>query len=185
MSGATRRADLLDFLGRAAEACAEAVALHLKEAHPDLRFQRQILFALAAMEGVASQAEVESADIRLVPTTASDAAAVCRTQPPDDAIQAVTARFEEVVIACDGVLGDGPSGKETRRWERFLFADADVSVSREPPLWRVRGAVGEASHKLLDIALEDLLLPLASHRIGELTVLILDWYAHEDRLDRP
>lgn len=182
MTAPTTRVELAAFLGRVAEVCKEAVAAHIVQTQSDLRFQRQVLFSLAALESAAARAELEHADIRLVREAASDAAAVCRTERPDDAMHAVAACLDEVTVACDALF-DTPSHDQSRPWRRFLFADADVSVLRERRRWRVRGDAGETVNTFLDIALGEI-VPLAGHRIGELTVKILDWYAHEDTLDR-
>ena len=179
MTVSTTRAGLPELLARVAEACRGHLAAHIEETRPDLRFQRPVLFAVAALESASMQHSLDDVEIRLVRKAASDAAGVCRTERPDDAMHAVVARMEEAVTACDGILGEGAPPDQTLRWQRFLFADADVVVSREGRTWRVRGEVGERASRLLDIALEDL-APLSGHRIAELTVQILAWYAHED-----
>ena len=178
MPASVTKADLPAFLGRIATECEKAVSAHLETTRPDLRFQRQALFAVAALEGCSAQDALERPDIRLVRDAASDAAAVCRTQHPEDALVTVTTLLDEVVDVCDRLL-DEPVGDGVA-WQRFLFADVDVSVVRRDGLWRVRVGADTTEEKLLDVALDEL-LQMSSHRIAELTVQILDWYAHSDR----
>jgi len=174
------KADLPAFLARVADECEKAVSAYLETARPNLRFQRQMLFAIAALRECSARTALESPDIRLVQEAASDAAAVCRTLPPDESIISVTAFLEEVVAVCDGFLDESVRVGDGVAWQRFLFADADVSVTRRDGLWRVRVGSRETEEKLLDIALGEL-LPMPNHRIAELAVEILHWYAHSER----
>lgn len=180
MTASTTRADLPALLRRSAEVCKDAIAAHLVEGHPDLRFQRQAVFTLAALESSAARSRLEDADIRVVRAAASDGAAVCRTQLPGEPVRTAAACLDAVVAACDGVLGVAPADP-SGQWERYLFADADVSVSRDGRRWRVRGGAAESVSTFLDIALGDV-VQLTNHRIGELTVQILAWHATEESL---
>jgi hypothetical protein len=177
VSRATTRAELPALLGRAAGACRDAVGGHIELAQPDLRFQQQVLFTVAVLESSSARTDLENADLRLIRSAASDGAAVCRTERPNDAMRAVAASLDEVVNACDALLDQGATVDE---WQRFLFADVDVLVSRLPRVWRVRAGARAAADAFLDVALGEVLTQ-SSHRIGQLTVQILDWYANDDR----
>jgi hypothetical protein len=171
------RSEFAAFLGRAAEACKETIAAYLETARPDLRFQRQALFTIAALEGCAARPEIEDADIRLVRTAASDGAGICRVEKPQASLIDAAHCLQGVVDACDHLL-EADGARITGDWKRFGFAGADVEVKRRAHLWQVRAGNVEAQDKLLDVALGEL-FRLSDHRIGELTVQVLDWHAHE------
>jgi hypothetical protein len=174
MTGNAVRSKLPPFFSRAAEACQETVAAHLANHPADLHFQRHVLLALATLTAAGDLAEPVDEDLTLTRSVCDDAAAVCRTEQPDDALVAVAACLQEAVRVCDEALG---TSQKTSRWQRFLFRDCDIEVLRLTRAWRVRNGALEASDTLLDIALDDV-LSLSNHRIGELTVQILAWQTH-------
>jgi hypothetical protein len=176
VTGSAARSMLPAFFVRAAEACKEAVTAHLAAHSADAHFERHVLFALATLTAAgAENVDPTDDDLSLLRDVCDAAAAVCRTEQPDDGLVAVAACFQETVHACDGALG---RTAEPSRWQRFLFKDADVTILRLPRAWRVRNGSMEAREKLLDVALDDV-LPLSSHRIAELTVQILAWHTHD------
>ena len=149
----------------------DAVAVHLSATRADLRFQRQIVLVLAVLDGTAGRDRVEAVDYRLAHDAASDAAAVCRTQPPSASIFAVADRLDEVVRVCARALAlraeDGS--------QRFLFADADLEVLCTRGSWRVRTADAETESRRLESALSTALPGTAEMRIAELAEQIIGW----------
>lgn len=103
-----------------------------------------------------------------------EGAAVCRTQLPEESLTAVAACLDEVVRSCDLAL----EADVAPEWKRFLFKDVDVEVCRVERSWRAGSGGLEGEKNVLDLALEEV-LQVSGHRIGELTVQILDWYAHD------
>jgi hypothetical protein len=178
VTGSAVRTELPPFFSRAADACREAVAAHLESRPSDLHFQRHVLLALATLTAGGEIAEPADEDLTLVRSVCDDAAAVCRTEEPDDALLAVAARLQEAVRLCDHALGKPEASSPG---QRFLFKDCDIEVLRLPHAWHVRNGASEARDKLLDIALDEV-LSLSSHRIGELTVQILAWQTHQSAL---
>lgn len=170
------RTALAGVLGRTAEACKEAIAAHVELARPDLAFQRRALFAIAALEGCAALAEPEDVDIRLAMDASSEAAGVCRTQEPTEAMITVAACLDESARACRAALGE--TAPDPRPWHRFVFPNADLDVLRLEGHWHVRVGVHETSNKLLDVALEEAIG--RTRDLAAMTVQILAWYAHID-----
>jgi hypothetical protein len=166
---------------RAAETCAAAVAEYVDVHSPDVRFQRYVLLALAALEELAERPVLEAADLRLLRDAASEAAGVCRTAPPTDGLVAIASCLDDVAGTCDRLLGDAPSeDAPPARWRRFCFADADFHVLRSHEGWHVRRSAAEARGRLFDRALEELEPTLSNFRIAAITVQVLDWHAHLD-----
>ena len=169
------------FIDRAAEACLAAVRGYVADHEPDVRFQRYVLFALAALDASARHPALEDADLRFLIGACSDAAAVCRTEVPEEGLVAVAACLEEVVVACSGLLGSEAIGRtQSSGWQRFLFEDADFDVARADGTWRLRRLALGAESRRFDEALAELIPTLSNHRIAEVTVVVLDWYAHAD-----
>jgi hypothetical protein len=179
MTAKTSRTALAAHLDRAAEACSDAITNHIGTARPDLVFQRKTLFGIAALQGCAALPAPEDADIRLAMNAASEAAGACRTQEPTEAMITVAARLDDAARACAQVIGETPDDR--RQWTRFLFADADVEVMRKGREWHVRAGGRTARNKLLDVALDEV-LATTNHRLAEMDVQILHWFAN-DRLD--
>ena len=148
---------------------------------PDVRFQRYVLLALAALDASARHLALEDADLRFLIGACSDAAGVCRTEVPEEGLIAVAACLEEVVAACSGLLGSEAAETAPRPcWQRFLFEDADFDVARVTGTWRLRRLALDAESGRFDEALAELIPSLSNHRIAEVTVQVLDWYAHAD-----
>lgn len=171
-----RSAAVRAFLGRVAEACQDAVVQYIDDVEPPRRFQSYVLLALAAIEQASRAGSLEPADLRFMAGAASDAAAVCRTQEPEEGIAAVAACFEEAARSCRSLLEDAAAFSP---WQRFLFEDVDLDVLRDVDVWRVRVQAAETSDRLLDIAIEQARPDLTPHRIGQLTVQILAWHAFD------
>lgn len=176
MTAETSRTALAGSLGRAAEACRDAITNHVGTARPDLNFQRKALYGIAALEGCAALPAPEDVDIQIAMNAASEAAGVCRTQEPTEAMIAVAACLDEAARTCARVLGETPD--EKRRWKRFVFADADVEVMRKGREWQVRAGGRTARNKLLDVALDEV-LAATNDQIAEMDVQILHWFAND------
>jgi hypothetical protein len=174
MTGLVATTELGALFEQAARTCRDAFAAHLETGAPDRRFQQQTLFAVAVLDGCAAHAEIEVADVQLVARAASDAAAVCRTEPPDPALAGAVSCLEAVVAACLHAVGEPPDPAD-EGWRRFLFADADLAVQRGPRRWRIRVAGQVTEQTMLDVALEDA-LGLRPARTAALAVSILDWF---------
>lgn len=169
------------FFDRAAEACLAAVRAYVVDHEPDVRFQRYVLLALAALDASARHAALEDGDLRFLIGACSDAAGVCRTELPEEGLIAVAACLEEVVVACSALLGSQPIETAHRSgWQRFLFEDADFDVARAAGSWRLRRLALDAESSRFDEALAELMPSLSNHRIAEVTVQVLDWYTHSD-----
>lgn len=173
MGSTGERAGLLAFFGRTADECANAVANGAGAELAPVR--RYLVPALAVLRTLAGQPAVSDADLSLARSAASDAAAACRTQPPTDALVAVVASFEDVVVAAAAALGCEPALEPA--WERFLFPDVDVEVRRDARGWLVRAAGETAAESFLDAALERV-VTVSPYRIAQITVQILDWVEH-------
>lgn len=169
------------FFARASEAGVAAVTAYEAERAPDARFQRYLLLALAALDGCARQAEPEPADVQFLRVAAADAAGVCRTAPPTDGLVDLARGLDEVSDVC-ARLADGKPWQEAQPsgWSRFLFDDVDFEVRRAGGEWRLRQSVAESRSRVFDHALERLEPSLSNFRIAEITVQVLDWYAHLD-----
>jgi hypothetical protein len=168
------RATVASLFARAAATCHEAIAVHLAEEPSDVRFRRAVVFALGALAGTAAREDIGADDLRVVRDATADAAAVCRTRPPEPAIVAAVTQLEEAALACDEALGIDADWSRARPL-RFRFADADVGVLRAGRRWHVQAGPREATATLLDEALAQV-LDLTNRRIAALTVQILDWF---------
>jgi len=176
MTGTRARSELVVFLSRAADACRRTLATGGLSASAESHLRRHVLPAVALLQTLSERSAVEDADIWLARDVCSDAAAACRTQAPTVQLLAVVSCLDAVVAASDAVLGN--DGVDEPGWERFLFKDVDVDVRRVERRWHVRGTSGElAEDVFLDAALESV-VSVSTHRIGELTVQILDWFEH-------
>lgn len=172
MTESVARTLLPSFFARVAQSCEELVAVHAAGTPTDVHFQRQVLLALAALAACGRREETYDADIALVRNAAADAAAVCRTQAPEESVIRIAEQFDAVVDVCDEALG---AGRPPVAGHRFLFPDLDVTVERLPRGWRARTTDGrEVEARLLDVALGRL-SGLSGHRIAERAVQIMDW----------
>jgi hypothetical protein len=169
------------FLGRVADACRDCLIHYIRDHEPGRRFERYVLLGLAAVDQAARTETLERADLRFVAEASADAAAVCRTQPPDETILAVAGCFEEAALVCGELLGEHDAGAPT--WLRFLFEDADFEAMRRGGGWRLRRGVLEAHDRWFDAALEAFAPALSNHRVAELTVHVLDWHAQAEAFD--
>jgi hypothetical protein len=140
---------------------------------PGAELNRWALFAIALLEATAAAQELEDDDLRRIRDAVSSAAAVSRTQAPDETALALAAAFAEVETICESALGTGA----TRTGRRFLFPEADVTVTRVGERWRVRSGAIEFEDALLAIALGLTCSWLSTGRVGELAIQILDWNA--------
>jgi hypothetical protein len=117
---------------------------------------------------------VTDSDLRRLRDAASAAAAVSRTQVPDRAAIALAAAFAEAEALCSDALGADISQAP----QRFLFAEADLTLTRAGTLWRVRSGAMEFEDPLLGSALALACSWLTTGRVGQLAMQILDWDAH-------
>jgi hypothetical protein len=144
------------------------VRAYVAEHDPDVRFQRYVLLALAALDASARQPGLENADLRFLIGACSDAAGACRTELPEEGLIAVAACLDEVVIACSALLDSDDTDEIVRSgWQRFLFEDADFDVARTTANWRLRRLALEAESGRFDEALAELIPSLSNHRIAE------------------
>lgn len=168
------------FFGRMAEACRDSLVHYICDREPGRRFEASVLLALAAVDQAARTESLEPADLRFVRDAAADAAGVCRTLTPEETAFALAGCFEEAALGCSELLGD--AAPDAASWMRFVFDDLDVAVVHRG-VWQLRRGVVEASDRWFDLALEQLAPELTDHRIAEVTVHVLDWYAHVEALD--
>jgi hypothetical protein len=169
------------FFGRMADACRDGLIHYICDNEPGRRFEAYVLVGLAAVDQAARTATLEPVDIRFVAEASADAAAVCRTQAPDETIHAIAGCFEEASVACNELLGEHDD--EAPSWLRFLFDDVDFEAMRRGGAWQLRRGPAEACDRWLDRALETFEPTLSNHRVGEITVHVLDWHAHAEAYD--
>jgi hypothetical protein len=177
MTGTRARSELVDFLSRAGDACQQTLAAGGISATAESYLRRHVLPAVALLQTLSQRPAVEDADIRLARDVCSDAAAACRTQAPTVQLLSVVSCLDKVVAASDAVTGDHRAAEPGS--VRFLFKDVDLEVRRVERRWFVRGAGGEVAEDVfLDAAL-DAVVSVSTHRNGELTIQILDWFEHQ------
>jgi hypothetical protein len=164
-------------LARAASGCETAVARHLagRKRQPGLHFSRPVTLAIALLGEYGERTALSEEDIELLGSACAEAAAACRSQPPDEPLLVAAELFADVARASATALGTPAPEPDPPEWRRFLFPDADLEVARDSGSWRVRVGTKETERKLLDDALAEL-LSLSNHRLGELTVQILLWH---------
>lgn len=169
----------MSLLKHAAGESEAAVSRYLADGtrSPGPHFTRPVTLALALLGEYAERAELGEDDLALLRAACSDAAAVCRVQPPSPAILEAAERFAEVEAVCNRALGVHASSAECN-WRRFLFPDCDLEVARVGSRWRVRGGGREVEEKLLDAVLDEL-FEFSNSRYAELTVQILSWHSAE------
>jgi hypothetical protein len=177
MPGRAERTGLASTLAEAAAGCEQAIGAYLagSSRRPGLHFSRPVTLAIALLAELAERGELIDEDLQLIANACGEAAAACRSQPPDPALLAATKRFSDVDGTCRAALDRLPAEPGGLEWKRFLFPDADVEVARDGGRWRIRAGRSESEQRLLDDALSRLLPPLSSSRIGELSVQILLW----------
>jgi hypothetical protein len=169
------RAGLASSIAVVAEVCRDEFARYADaNGVPSGELNRWALLAIALFDTAgASVASVEDSDVRLMRDAASAAAAVCRTQIPNETALALAAAFARAECVCGEALGAVAVTSQ-----RFLFADADVTVARTGERWRVRSGALEFEDPLLGSALALACSWLLPGRVGELALQILDWDAH-------
>jgi hypothetical protein len=165
------------FFGRAAEACLAAVTAYEAEHEPDVRFQRHVLLALAALDECSRRSELEPADLRSLADAAAVAAGVCRATVADDRLVTVAAWLDDVVGVCAQLLGEEPPPDE---WNRFVFDDLDFSLLRAHNEWRLTRPGAETAGRVFDEALEALDPSLSNFRIAAITIQVLAWHARAE-----
>jgi hypothetical protein len=174
VTGPVERAGLASSVAEAAAKCKTAFRRYVDVCGvPGAELNRWALFAIALLEATMASEELEDDDLRRIRDAASAAAAVSRTQAPGETALALAAAFSEVERICGTALGGGA----TPTARRFLFTDADVTVTRADVHWRVRSGAIEFDDPLLAIALGMTCSWLSTGRIGELAIQILDWDA--------
>jgi hypothetical protein len=177
VTGPAERAALASTIAGAARLC-RRVFTQYTEMHgmPSAELNRWALFAIALLEATESSgAALEDSDLRRIRDAASAAAAVSRTQLPSETALALSDAFSDAEWICaEGLGGVGVQHSS----QRFLFSDADVTVTHIGMRWRVRSGAIEFEDPLLDRALALACSWLSSGRIGELALQILDWDAH-------
>ena len=169
------RSGLASSIAAVAEVCRDEFAGYADaNGVPSGELNRWALLAIALLEATeAADAPIEDSDVRLMRDAASAAAAVTRTQIPDDTALALAAAFADAERLCSEALGTVGTPSQ-----RFLFADADVTVTRVGERWRVRSGAIEFDDPLLGSALSLACSWLPPGRVGELALQILDWDAH-------
>jgi hypothetical protein len=153
-------------LGSAAESAKLAAAEYVGRARSRKRFERQVLFAIAALE----QDSLEPLDLRFIADAAADAAAVCRTERPDATVASLVDVLERAARACD------PESVAPEPWQRFLFDELDVDVRRSGRRWRLRQRSLQTEAATLDTALTQIFPTLSASRVGPIAFQILDWF---------
>lgn len=131
------------------------------------------MLAIGVLAACSDRPNLSGEDLELIRSACADAAAACRTQPPDEEVLSALPGFADAATACAHALGS--EEEAGGQWLRFLFADADLEVRRESGIWHVRTNGHATSSKLLDDALAEL-LHFPNARIGALTVQILSWH---------
>jgi hypothetical protein len=174
VTGPVQRTGLVASIAEAAASCRSAFRRHVDVCGvPGAELNRWALFAIALLEATADAQDLGDGDLRGIRDAASSAAAVSRTQIPEETALALAAAFSEVERICGAALGAGA----TSAARRFLFPDADVTVTRVGVRWRVRSGAIEFEDALLAIALGLTCSWLSTGRVGELALQILDWDA--------
>jgi hypothetical protein len=177
MAGSAQRTAVISLLKDAARESEAAVGRYLADGtrSPGLHFTRPVTLALALLGEYAERAELSEDDLALLRGACSDAAAVCRVQPPSPPVLEAAERFAQVEAICNDALGKQAPSPECA-WRRFLFPDCDLEVARVGGRWRVRSGGHEVEQKLLDAALDEL-FEFSNSRYAELTVQILSWHS--------
>lgn len=175
VSGPPDRAGLASSIAAVAEVCRGEFARYADaNGVPSGELNRWALFAIALLDATdPSAGPVLDSDIRRMRDAASAAAAVTRTQTPDATAISLAAAFADAERVCSEALG--PTGVQPS--QRFLFSDADVTVTRAGTLWRVRSGAIEFEDPLLGTAVALSCSWLPPGRVGELALQILDWDA--------
>jgi hypothetical protein len=175
--GPAERAALASTIAGAARLCRRAFAQYADvNGIPSGELNRWALFAIALLEATEGEAAaLEDSDLRRIRDAASAAAAVSRTQTPDESAVALADAFADAEWICMAALGGSADAQAS---QRFLFADADVTVARAGTHWRVRSGAIEFEDPLLGSALALACSWLSPGRVGELALQILDWDAH-------
>jgi hypothetical protein len=172
------RAALAATFDESSRKCEEAVARHVaaRAEPPSVHFSSGVTLAIGLLSTVAAR-EVDVEDIRLVHDACATAAAVCRTEPPDEAVVEAATVFAAVEWTCLQALDVRAIRQEGVRWRRFLFPDADVEAARGAGQWVVRSGGVAAENRVLRAALERV-LRCSQSRLDAITVQILAWDAH-------
>jgi hypothetical protein len=176
VTGPVERSGLASSIAAVAEVCRDAFAGYADaNGVPSGELSRWALFAIALLEAAgSSEFAATDSDLRRMRDAASAAAAVSRTQVPDRAAIALAMAFAEAEALCSAALG----AEVSQVSQRFLFGEADLTVTRAGTLWRVRSGAMEFEDPLLGSALALACSWLTPGRVGQLAMQILDWDAH-------
>ena len=140
-----------------------------------------MFLALAALDEYRRQGAFDQSNLRFLAGAASDAAGVCRTELPQEALIATAACLEEVSNTCTRLInGEDWRTHAPSERHRFLFEDADFDATRVAAGWQLRKQARGARDRLFDRALETLFPSLSDKRITAITLQVIDWYAHAD-----